>query len=132
MSHDALGRPSTPALFADALSQMTTLFETEIRLVRTEIGEKISTAVNAVVVILVAAILLLAALFLILIGVVELLVYFGFQPWQAYFMVGAGIALIGVVALLVALRNLSADKLKPSRSLSQLGKDAEIVKEQVR
>ena len=132
MSTEATGRPSMPALFADALSQMTTLFETEIRLVRTEIGEKIHTAVMAVVVILVAAILLLAALFLLLIGCVELLVSFGFQSWVAYFMVGAGIAIIGVVALLLALRNLSAEKLKPSRTITQLGQAAGSVKEQVR
>ena len=132
MSNEAASRPSTPALFADALSQMTTLFQTELRLVRTEIGEKISSAVSAIVMILVAAVFLLVALFLILIGGVELIISFGFQSWAAYFMVGAGIALIGVVALLLALRNLSADRLKPSRSISQFGKDAEIVKEQVR
>ncbi len=132
MSPEAAGRPSTPALFADALAQMTTLFETELRLVRTEIGEKIHTAVMAIVVIVLAAILLLAALFLVLIGCVELIISFGFQSWVAYFMVGAGIAIVGVVALLLALRNLSADTLKPSRTIAQLGKDADIVKEQVR
>ena len=132
MSTEAAGRPSTPALFADALAQMTKLFETELRLLRTEIGEKIHAAVMAIVVIAVAAVLLLAALFLVLIGCVELIITFGFQSWVAYFMVGAVIAIIGVAALLLALRNLSADKLKPSRSIAQLGKDADIVKEQVR
>ncbi len=132
MTNDTMGRPSTPALFADAIAKMTTLFETEIRLVRTEIGEKISTAIEAIVVLLVSAILLLAALFLILVGLVELLVTFGLLQWQAYMLVGAVIAVIGGIALFLALRSLSADRLMPKRTISQLGKDADIVREQVR
>lgn len=132
MTFDASGRPSTPSLFADALSQITTLFETEIRLLRTEISEKISTAVNAVIVLLVAAVLLLAGLFIILFGLVQLVIYFGVVSWLAYFIVGGAIAGVGAVALYVALNRLSTDKLMPKRSMNQLGKDAVIVKEQVK
>lgn len=132
MTNDATGRPSTPALFADALSQMTSLFETELRLVRTELGEKISAALRAIAILLVAAVLMLAALFIILIGVVELLIYFGMPAWGAYFLVGVVIAAIGGVAIYFALNSLSADNLMPRRSLTQFSKDAEIVKEQVR
>ncbi len=131
MTNEATGRPSTPALFADALSQMTSLFETEIRLVRTELSEKISAAFRAIAVMLASAVLLLAALFIILIGVVQLLIAFGLPAWGAYFLVGVVIAVIGGVALYFALNTLSADNLMPRRSLTQLGKDAEIVKEQV-
>ena len=66
MTFETPGRPSTPSLFADALSQMTVLFETEIRLVRTEVSEKISYAIKAVIALLVAAVLALAGLFIIL------------------------------------------------------------------
>ncbi len=125
-------RPSTPSLFADALAQMTHLFETEIRLVKTEISEKISAAVKAIVVLLVAAVLLLAALFIILFGIVQLVIFFGVVAWGAYFIVGGCIAIVGAIALFVALNQLSADNLTPKRSLNQLGKDAEIVKEQVK
>lgn len=132
MMNDQAGRPSTPTLFADALAQITLLFETEIRLVKTELSEKISGAIRAIVVLLVAAVLLLAALFLLLIGVVELLVAFGLLPWQAYFAVGIVIAVCAGVALYLAVRRLSVDQMAPKRSFSQLGKDAGIVKEQVR
>lgn len=132
MTNDATGRPSTPALFAEALTQMTSLFETEIRLVRTEVGEKISAAVRAVVVVLVSAVLLLAALFLILVGAVEFLITLGLEPWQAYGLVGGIVAFVGAIALFFALRTLSADNLMPRRIMAQLGKDAAIVKEQVK
>ena len=132
MSFETPGRPSTPSLFADALSQMTTLFETEIRLVRTEISEKISAAIRAVVFLLVAAVLLLVGLFIILFGIVQLVIYLGVVPWLAYFLVGGVLAVIGAIVLYVALNKLSADNLMPKRSMDQLGKDATIVKEQVK
>ena len=125
------GRPSTPALFADALAQMTSLFETEIRLVRTELSEKISAAVRAVVIIAVAAILLIVGLFILLFGVVQLVIFFGIVAWLAYFIVGGVFIVVGGLALFIALRRLSAGNLMPKRSLSQLGKDAHVVKEQV-
>lgn len=132
MTIEPNGRPSTPALFADALDQMMRLFETEIRLVRTELSEKISSALRAVIVIAVAAVLLLVGLFIVLFGIVQLLIAFGVVAWLAYFLVGGALVVIGVIALLVALRRLSADHLKPKRTLSQLGKDADVVKEQVK
>src|SRR5258707_1141814 len=53
---------STPHLFIDAVAQMAGLFRTEIRLVRTELSEKIAKAVNAIALLSAAIILLLAAL----------------------------------------------------------------------
>ena len=123
MTVEPQGRPSTPALFADALSQMTTLFETEIRLVRTELSEKISLAVNAVIIV---------GLFIILFGIVELVIFFGVAAWLAYFIVGGVFALVGVIALVIALKRFSADKLMPKKAIDQLGKDAVVVKEQVK
>ena len=132
MTIESTGRPSTPSLFADALAQMTSLFETEIRLVRTEVSEKISSALRAVVIIAVAAVLLLVGLFIVLFGIVQLVIFFGFVAWQAYFMVGGAFVIVGGLAMLVAVRRLSAGNLMPKRTLSQLGKDAEVVKEQVK
>ena len=132
MSIEPPGRPSTPSLFADALSQMTVLFETEIRLVRTELSEKISFALKAVIALLVAAVLMLAGLFIILFGLVQLLIFFGLFAWLSFFIVGVVIAGIGGVALLFGMNRLSADNLMPKRSMDQLGKDAHIVKEQVK
>ena len=132
MTFETPGRPSTPSLFADALSQMTVLFETEIRLVRTEISEKISFALKAVVALLVAAVLGLAGLFIILFGIVQVVIALGVVTWLAYFIVGIVIAAIGGVAALFGMRRLSAENLMPARSMDQLGKDATIVKEQVR
>ena len=132
MTFETPGRPSTPSLFADALSQMTVLFETEIRLVRTEVSEKISYAIKAVIALLVAAVLALAGLFIILFGIVQVVIALGVVAWLAYFIVGIVIAGIGGLVALFGIRRLSADNLMPKQSIDQLGKDATIAKEQVK
>lgn len=132
MSDNLTGRPSTPSLFADALGQMTTLFETELRLVRTEMSEKITQAVIAAATMVVSGFLLIVALILLLEGVVQLLIAYGLQPWAANFIVGGVIAVLGVVAVLVAKRGLSARALTPNRTVNQFSKDVRVVKEQVK
>lgn len=131
MINETTGRASTASLFADALTHLSRLVETEIRLVKTEIGEKISMAVKAVATLIVAAVLLIAALILILQGVVEVLIYFGLQPFLASFIVGALVAIAGGLAIWIALRSLSVENLKPNRAINQIGKDALVIKDQV-
>ncbi|UDL93276.1 phage holin family protein [Lichenihabitans sp. PAMC28606] len=132
MNETPITRPSTPGLLADALSHMTTLFESEIGLVRREISEKITQAVTSIGVLVAAAVLMLSALILLLQGVVELLVQSGMRPSSAYFLVGVAIAILGGIAVALALRGLSAAKLAPVRTITQLGKDAQVLKEQVK
>ncbi len=131
MINDVTGRPSTPSLVAEALAQLTRLVETEIRLLRTELGEKISDAVRAVVMLVVSAVLLVAALIFILQGVVDLLVYFGMQPFAAAFAVGVVIAVVAGIVVYIALKSLSAEHLTPKRSVSEIKKDAHVIKDQV-
>ncbi len=132
MSDNLTSRPPTTSLFADALAQMTTLFETEIRLVRSEISEKITQAVTAVAAVVISAVLFVAALFLILQGIVDLLIAFGMKPFLADFLVGIVVAIIGAIAIFMAKKGLSPANLTPSRSIHQLGKDAKILKEQTK
>ena len=75
---------------------------------------------------------MLAGLFIILFGLVQLVIYLGVIYWLAYFVVGGAIAVIGAIALYVALNRLSTDNLMPKQSIDQLGKDAGVVKEQVK
>ena len=132
MTDNPTNRASTPSLFAEALSQMTTLFETEIRLVRSEIGEKIAQAVRSIGVLVASAVLLVAALILLLEGIVQLLITFGWSAYAANFLVGVVIALVGGIAVAMAMKGLSAESLAPSRTMTQLGKDAHLAKEQAR
>ena len=83
-------------------------------------------------VLVVSAVLLVAALILVLEGIVQLLIAFGWSAYGANFLVGIVIAAIGGIAVYTALKGLSASNLAPSRTMTQLGKDAHLVKEQAR
>ncbi|MCW6509460.1 phage holin family protein [Hyphomicrobiales bacterium BP6-180914] len=110
---------------------MARLIETEIRLVRTELGEKLAEAIRALAIIAASSVLLLTALVLFVLGVVHLLIYFGLQPFVAFFSVGLVSAVVGGLAVYFAVSHLSTSGLAPKRSINQLGKDAQIIKEQV-
>jgi pilus assembly protein TadC len=123
---------STPHLFVDALSQLAGLFRTEIRLVRTELSEKVSKAVNALGLLSGAVVLLLAALIVLLQGAVAWLVIAGLEPHWAAFVVGGLVGIVGFGLLFTALSALKVSNLKPDRALEQVNKDMAVVKEIVR
>jgi len=132
MSDRAATEFSTPQLFVEAVAQLAALFRTEIRLVRAELGEKVSKAVNAVGLLSGALVLLLAALIILLQGAAAWLVVAGLQPHWAAFIVGAAVAIIGVGLLFIALSALKVSYLKPTRTLGQVSKDMAVAKEIVR
>ncbi|WP_158808816.1 phage holin family protein [Beijerinckia sp. L45] len=128
MSDTDMARPSTASLLGEALSQTSRLVAAEIQLVRIEISDKISIAIKAIVGIVVAAVFLIVAMIFLLQGVVALLVGFGLAVSVANFAVGGGIAVLAAIAIVVALRSLSASKLKPSRTIRQMQENSELVK----
>jgi pilus assembly protein TadC len=124
---------STPHLFVDAVAQVAGLFRTEIRLVRTELSEKVSKAVNAVGLLSGALVLLLAALIVLLQGAVAwLVIAVGLEPHWAAFLVGAVVGVVGFGLLFIALSALKPSKLKPDRALEQVNKDMAVAKGIVR
>lgn len=111
---------STPELFGNVVSLVSDLFRTELRLARTEIGEKASQAISAIVVAVVGAILLLSALFVLLGAAVDGIVAAGFSRWLSGLMVGGAVGTIGLICVLVAVGRLKPANLTPRRTLGQL------------
>src|SRR4051794_7107053 len=105
-------RVSTPHLFVEAVAQLAGLFRTELRLVRTELGEKAAKAMNAIVVMSGAGILLLVALIILLEGAVAFLVTLGLKPHWAALAVGLPVAVLAVALLLSALGSLKLANLR--------------------
>ncbi len=122
-------RPPTLGLISDVFAQITGLFQTEIRLLRAELNEKISLVVRGVVLLAVAAVLMLAALFLLLQALVGWLVMLGLAPPLAALAVGGGVLIIALIAVFIAARSLSAKRLAPRRSLDQLSREARTIKD---
>lgn len=125
---DPSGRPSTPSLIGDAIRQATELVSTEVALVRLEAGEKLTMALVSIVSLVVAAVFIIVALIFLLQGLVEFLVHEGLAPFVASLAIGGGIVLVALIAIVVAARNLSLTRLKPSRTLRQVETARDLVK----
>lgn len=118
---------STPSLIGDAFSHATTLVSAEMQLVRLEAGEKLASALKAVVSIVVAGVIALPALLVLLAGVVLALAKL-VPTFVACFIVGGAFALVAIIMIALAIRNLSAAHLKPQRTLRQVQSAAELVR----
>ena len=125
---DDMDRPSTPTLIGDAIRHATNLFSAEVQLVRLEATEKLTKIVTSVVSLIGAAVFIIVALIFLLQGIVELLVHFGWAAFAASFAVGGVIALLAAIAIFIAVRNLSASKLKPNRTMRQVQQTTDMVR----
>jgi len=124
-------RPLT-SLFTDTVAEVTHLFQTEIRLVRAEINEKLSRAANSGVLIAAGAIVMIPAVFILLLAIVRWLAVAGLPEHWGLLLVGLVIAALGVVLLMKGINNLKGSALVPRRSIEQVRADLSIAKEQVR
>ena len=123
-----LDRPSTPSLIGDAIKQASALLSAEIQLMRLEATEKVVTVLVAIVSLVAAAVFIIVALIFLLQGLVELLVHFHWAPFAASFAVGGGIAVVALIAMFVAIRRLSAARLRPARAIRQVRDTSDMVK----
>ncbi len=118
---------STSTLIGDALQQATTLVSAELQLVRLEAAEKLTLTLASIVSIVVAGVVGLVALLFLLAGVV-LAIALKLPTYVACFIVGGVIALVALITIIVAARNLSAAKLKPTRTLNQVQLATDLVR----
>lgn len=124
---------SIPDLLGDLVDQTSTLVRKEVQLARAEIGEKVTIAGAAAGAIAVGAFLLLASLIVLLQAAVAALVeYAGLSATVSALIVAVVVALIGYIVLRGGLSRLKASNLTPDRTVTQLSRDAGVVKEQVR
>jgi xanthine/uracil permease len=122
---------SIPQLIGDFTSDFTTLLRKESQLVRAEFSEKVHQLIRGGAEAAGGAICLLAAL-LILLQALVLLLSKVMDPALASALVGAAVAVLGVVLLKAGAKAMSAENLKPDKTLRQVGQDAQLAKEQVK
>ncbi|TMJ26048.1 MAG: phage holin family protein [Alphaproteobacteria bacterium] len=123
-------RPLT-AVLTHVVSEVAYLLQTEIRLARAEISEKLSRAANGGAMLGIAAILSLCGLFVLLLGAVRWLEIAGVPDQWGMLIVGGAALLIAIVLALVGARNLKGSALKPERTIEQVRADFSIAKEHV-
>jgi uncharacterized membrane protein YqjE len=108
------------------VSEITTLLHTEIKLLRTEVFEKLTLTRLSAALIAAGAFLLLAAAILILQAGVAALVAYGFSWLVAFLIIAVLTLLIGAALVWYGIKSLSAQHLAPSKTIHQLQKDVTI------
>lgn len=120
------------SLFTDVASEITHLFQTEIRLVRAEMNEKVSRAASGGALIGAGAVILLPAVFLLLLAIVRWLGVAGLPEHWGLLLVGAVVAVVGGALLMKGVNNLKGPALVPQRTIEQVRADFSVAKEHVR
>jgi hypothetical protein len=126
--HDAR---STIGLFTDALSQIALLFQTEMRLVRAELSEKLSQIAGHAAMIGAGFVLLLAALIFLLQSVVSWLEVAGLPDEWGYLLVGLAVGVAGAVFLSKGVNSIKETSVVPDRAVNQVRADIATVKEHI-
>lgn len=123
------------ALFRDLTDEISTLIRGEIRLAKAEAGEKahqiaigIAAFAAGGVVLFSGFLVLLAAAVL---GLARLLPASWSDPWISALIVGIVVELAGVVLLLKGRSEVSAQGLKPDRTVRTLRENEEFLKDQL-
>lgn len=122
---------SIPQLLGDFTTEFSNLIRKESELVRAEFSEKAGHLIRGGGEVAAGAICLLAALLVLLQALVIALSKIMDPAW-ASLLVGVVVAVIGVVLLRAGAKTAKPANLVPDRTARQVGKDAQLVKEQVR
>src|SRR5262245_25380509 len=124
-------RRSIVNLFTDVIGDAVHLFQTEIRLIRAEINEKIGRLANGGTLVGAGAVAAIAAVFLLLQAIVRWLAVAGLPDQWGYLLVGIVVAAIAVGLLMSGINRIKSTNLMPDRTLDQLKADFATVKERV-
>jgi len=123
---------SVPDIISDLLTQFATLMQTESRLARAEMSEKVTQAGLGLTFIVSGAVLLIPALVVLLEAAVAALEDAGVASPISALIVGGIVLVIGLMLLLVGVSRLKAKNLMLQKTLQQLQEDASVAKRQVR
>ncbi len=121
----------TVNLITDVIGDAAHLFQTEIRLIRTEINEKIARLASGGTLVAIGAVAGLAAVFLLLQAIVRWLAVAGLPDQWGYLLVGLVVAGVAAALLMKGINDVKSTNLMPDRTLDQLKADFATVKEHV-
>jgi uncharacterized membrane protein YqjE len=118
------------ALLARVGSEIAYLLQTEIRLAKTELSEKLGRIAGAGIKIGAGGVLVLAGLIVLLLAIVQWLAVAGLPYEWGLLIVGGAVLVAGVVLLMSGSRDMKGSALVPQRTLDQLKADLSIMKDQ--
>jgi uncharacterized membrane protein YqjE len=119
------------ALASDAVGQAANLVQLEFRLARTELVERVKVMGAGAALALAGAVFAAAGLVLLLQALVIALVAAGMPAVYATLIVAVGCIVVAAILVAIGRKQLSADQLAPERTLDQLARDKNMVKEKL-
>jgi hypothetical protein len=125
---------SLPALLSQLMRDSTDLVRQEIALAKAEAAEKVSQTTTAIVALAIGGAVAFAGFLVLLDAAVYALAELvgpWTEDWPAMpsLIVGLVVAILGIVLVARGARSLSAGSLAPRRTVEQLRRDGELVKE---
>ena len=117
------------ALLKRVGSEIAYLLQTEIRLAKTELGEKVARVANAGIQLGGGSVLALAGLIVLLLAIVQWLAVAGLPYEWGLLLVGGVVLIVGVGLLISGSRSMKGSALVPQRTLNQLKADLSIIKD---
>jgi hypothetical protein len=123
------------SLFMDLWRETSTLVHDEVELARAEVSEKVSQVGSGIAIMAVAGAVLFAGFLILLVAAVNALSMFlppEISPWLAPLLVGAGVMIVGLIALAKGRADLKARNLQPERTMEALREDRELVREHLK
>jgi len=118
------------SLVTSVINEITHLLQTEFRLARAEVGEKIAQLTNGGILLGAGAVILLPGLTLLGFAIVHWLVVAGVSMEWAFTIVALVVLAIGAGLLFAGINALKASSLVPERTIDQVRADFSIAKEQ--
>jgi len=119
------------SLIASVINEITHLLQTEFRLARAEVKEKVAQFSSGGAMIGAGAVLLLPGLVIFCFAIVRWLVIAGMAEEWALLLVAAIVLIAGAGLLIAGVNAIKASSLVPERTIDQVRADFSIAKEQV-
>ncbi|WP_300030734.1 phage holin family protein [uncultured Roseobacter sp.] len=118
-----------PGLISAAIQQASLLIRNEMALMKREIAGKMTRAVTGIAMMILAGFLVLSALDVLTAAAVTGIAAFGVPIWAASLLVGGLAIAIAAVFFIIGRRRLTSTSLKPERSVENIRRDIETLKE---
>lgn len=131
MSASDLSPSAAASLVGDIFSQGVRILRKEATLAKAELSENLSRAGLALGLLVGAIILALVALVALAGAAVAALVAAGWSIWLSALIVGGGLALFAAIFAVLGVRGLRPERLAPSRSIENVKRDFNVIKEQI-
>lgn len=130
MTHEPLRNSTLTRTVSDVVADLTDLFQKEMRLAKAEISEKISTKIQAGVLMAVAGFLGLIAVLLVVQAAVFFIASFGIaMHWSC--LIVAAVFVAGAAGAFLKGRADAREELTPTRTINQIKQDIATTKEQL-